>query len=99
MTKDDELLKRMTRRIMEGLTPKEVKVLDRLRLSTKEIAKELGDSPGTIAQVLNVLYGKFNPIIDFDGTTKKVALMEEWQRLRRQYKFQLPGEQGEEAGQ
>lgn len=82
---------------MKGLTPKEVKVLDRLRLNTKEIAKELGDSPGSITQVLNVLYGKFNPIINFDGTTKKVALMEEWQRLRRQYKFQLPDDQDEQV--
>jgi len=90
---DDEFLKRLTKNIIKGLTPKEVMVLDRLRLSTKEIANELGGSPGAIQQVLSDLYSKFNPIIDFEGTTKKVALMEEWQRLRGQYKIKLAGEQ------
>lgn len=91
---NDEFLKGITKRIIEGLTPKEVKVLDRLRLSNKEIANELGGKPGAISQVLNSLCSKFNPIINFEGSPRKrTMLYSAWQEIRKQYKIKLAGEQ------
>jgi len=92
MMENDEILKSITKRIVEDLTPKEVKVLDRLRLSNKGIAKELDCKPDSISQVLYILYDKFNPIINFEGTNKRAALIVEWQRIREQYRIKLVGE-------
>jgi len=93
MMENDEILKGIKKRIIEDLTTKEVKVLDRLRLTNKEIASELGGKPGAISQVLNSLYSKFNPIINFEGKNKKATLIVEWQEIRKQYKIKLAGEQ------
>lgn len=93
MMENDELLKGITKRILEGLTPKEVKVLDLLRLSNKEIGKKLDCKPDSISQVLYILYDKFSAVIDFKGSNKRATLIVEWQRIREQYRIKLVGEQ------
>lgn len=93
MAENDEILKGVMKRIIEGLTPKEVKVLDRLGSSNKDIAKELGGEPASISQVLYILYDKFSAVVDFKGQNKRTTLALEWQNIREQYRIKLVAEQ------
>ena len=73
---------RILERILEGLTPKERKVLDLLELSNAEIAKALDCKSSTISQNLYIIYDKFGFLINFKGRNKRAALILAWQKIR-----------------
>lgn len=99
MAEIDEIRKEVLKEILEdnleyvvkNLTPKQIRILDQLRLSDATIAKELHCKAATISQDLNKLYGKFgdNGIINFEGTNKRTTLNETWQEIRKRYQLEI----------
>lgn len=91
-----EFMEGILKRVIEGLTPKERKVLGRLALSTDEIAKALNCKPHTISQVLCRIYSKFSEtgIVDFKGRNKRATMIEAWRKIQEQYGVPLVSRQG-----
>ena len=87
MTETEELI----RRILKSLTPKFIRVLDRLGLSDAGIAEELHCKPRTISQDLTRIYSAFRIGIDFEARNrnKRSTLMEVWPRIRKQYQAEI----------
>lgn len=84
-------IEELTKQIVKSLTPKQIRVLDRLGLSDAGIGEELHCDPRTISQDLNRIYGKFGDcgIINFKGRNKRSTLTEIWPEIRKRYQLEI----------